>query len=111
MSVSAAPKSGVITFRIPRLIVDNGSLKTLSGDALALFLTISHHCYRSRTPEAMRTFRPLFIELDPRAHEITNVAKELRAAGLICYQQQDSAISFQIVQPDGSKARTYLQKR
>jgi replication initiation and membrane attachment protein DnaB len=110
MSVSTSPKSGVLTFRVPRLILDNGSLKTLSGDALSLFLLIAHHCYRSRTPEVIRTFRQLFTELDQRAQEITKAAKELRAAGLIHFQQQDSAISFQIAQPDGSKAKSYLQK-
>jgi hypothetical protein len=104
-------KSGVNTFRVPRTIIENGSLKTLSGDALALFLAVSFRCFRTRLPEAKFSFKELYRELAQRAKQIDQAVLELRSAGLVYFQQDHSTITIQIQQPDGSKAKSYLQDR
>jgi hypothetical protein len=108
---TSTQQSGVKTFRVPRTIIENGSLRTLSGNALSLFLAISFRCYRTRTPDVKFSFKELFLELEQRAKEIDKAVLELRAAGLIHFQQSQNMMFFQIQQPDGSKAKTYLQDR
>jgi hypothetical protein len=102
--------SGIRTFRVPTSLVTNGSLRTLSGNALSLFLTISYRCYRTRLPNVQYSFRMLFHELDMRAQDVSDAAAELRKHGLVHYQQDQNIMSFQIQQPDGSKAKSYLRK-
>jgi hypothetical protein len=104
-----APQCGVERFSLPRTIIKNGSLRTLSGDAIALFLIVSYRCYRTRSPGSQFTFRELFSELDLGAKDVSKAAKELRAAGLLHHQQDKNMMFFQIQQPDGSKARAYLR--
>jgi hypothetical protein len=100
---------GVDTFRIPRSIVRNSSLKTLSGNSLALFISISYRCYRARLPAIDLSFRELFNELHMGAQEVQHAAHELRDAKLIHFQQDKNIMFFQIQQPDGSKAKSYLR--
>jgi hypothetical protein len=109
MSAVIPQQRGVERFSLPRTIIKNGNLKTLSGNALALFIAISYRCYRTRSPGTQFTFRELFGELELGAKDIGKAAKELRAACLIHYQQDANVMFFQIQQPDGSKAKSYLR--
>jgi hypothetical protein len=105
---AVVPQPGVERFGVPRTIIKNGSLRTLSGNALSLFLVVSYRCYRTRSPGAQYSFRELFRELEMGAKDIDKAAKELRAAGLLHHQQDKNIMFFQIQQPDGSKAKHYL---
>jgi hypothetical protein len=101
-------QSGVKTFRLPRLILDNGSLQTLSANALRLFIAISYRFYRARFPQIKYNHRELYLELNMLKKEINDAALELWAAGIMCYQQEKNLITFHLLQPDGSKAKSYL---
>ena len=108
MNAVVQQQGGVERFSLPRSIVKNGSLKHLSGNALALFIVVGYRCYRTRSPGATFSFRELFGELDLGAKDVVRAAKELRAACLIHFQQDENKMHFQIQQPNGSKARSYL---
>jgi hypothetical protein len=109
--VTAKPRQqGVKTFRIPRLLIDTGALKTLSGDALALFIGISYRCYRTREADIKYSFKEIYADTNLLGRDVKPAAKELRAAGLIFFQQDEQTMSFQIAQPHGSKARGYLRE-
>jgi hypothetical protein len=101
---------GIDTFRLPKSIYSTGALKTLSGNAIALFLVISYRMYRARLPRYDFSFRELFRELELGAGDICKAAKELHEAKLIHWQQEKNIVYFQIQAPDGSKARSYLRR-
>jgi hypothetical protein len=102
--------NGLDTFRLPKSIYKSGALKHLSGDAIALFLVISYRMYRARLPRFDFSFRELYRELELGAGAICKAAKELHAANLIHWQQEENILFFQIQMPDGSKAKSYLRK-
>ena|ERR1700730_4236690 len=110
MSAVVPQQHGVERFSLPRTIIKNGTLKTLSGNALSLFLVVCYRCYRTRSPGAQFSFRELFTELALGAKDIDRAAQELRAAGLLHHQQDKNIMYFQIQQPDGSKAKSYLRE-
>ena len=72
--------NGIDTFRLPKSIYKSGALKTLSGDAIALFLVISYKCFRARLPRYDFSFRELYRELELGAQDICRAAKELHTA-------------------------------
>ena len=109
--MTALPHPGVETFMIPRSIVKNGNLRTLSANALSLFLFVSFRCYRKRTPDVQFKFDEMFLELDMGRNDIKKAAKELRAAKTLHFQQNPNSINFQIQAADGSKAKQYLREK
>jgi hypothetical protein len=108
MSAVAPQQRGVQMFLMPEAIVQNGSLRTLSGDALALFIAVTHRMYRMRSADIKMSLRDLYTQIELGRNDIQKAAKGLRAAGLVHFQQSENLMMFQIQQADGSKARTYL---
>ena len=108
MSAVVPQQRGVRMFLIPEAIVTNGSLRTLTGDALALYIAVSHRMYRMRSAQVRMSLRDLYKQIELGRNDIQKAAKELRAAGLLYFQQTENLMSFQIQQADGPKAKTYL---
>lgn len=108
--MNALPHPGVETFMLPRSILKNRNLKTLSGNALSLFLLVGFRCYRKRSPQVQFTFDELFLELDLDRNDIKRAAKELRAAKTLHFQQNETAMMFHIQTATGSKAKIYLHE-
>jgi hypothetical protein len=95
-------------FLMPASIITSGSLKTLSGNSLALLIAVSHRMYRMRSAQVRMRLRDLYAQIELGRNDIQKAAKELRAAGLIHFQQTEHLMAFQLQQPDGSKAQVYL---
>lgn len=108
MSATVPQERGVRMFLLPEAIVTNGSLRTLSGDSLALYIAVCQRMYRMRSADIKMSLRDLFRQIELGRNDIQKAAKELREAGLIHFQQTENLMAFQIQQPDGSKAKVYL---
>ena len=102
--------TGVRTFRVPTNIMTNRNLRTLSGNALALFIAVSHRCYRKRSAEIRFSLIEIFHELGINAEDVRNAAEELCRAGVLQFECNTTMIYFQILNPDGSKAHSYLRE-
>ena len=63
MSASLPPQCGVEMFLVPMSIVRNSGLKSLSGDALALFIAVTYSFYRSRSPKIKMSLRDLYEQV------------------------------------------------
>jgi hypothetical protein len=105
---AVVPQRGVRMFLMPEAIVTNGSLQTLSGNALALYISVSQRMYRMRSADIKMKLRDIYKQIELDRNDVQRAAKELRAAGLICFQQSEHLMMFQIMQADGSKAKNYL---
>jgi len=66
MSAVVPQQRGVRMFLMPEAIVTSGSLRTLSGDALALYIAVTQRMYRMRSPD----LRPMFDATGGKAVEI-----------------------------------------
>jgi len=108
MSTVVPQQRGVQMFLMPEAIVTNGSLRTLTGDALALFIAVTHRMYRMRSAQVRMSLRDLYRQIELGRNDIKAAARELREAGLLYFQQTENLMSFQIQQADGSKAQVYL---
>ena len=108
MTAVVAQQRGVEMFLVPQAIVWNGSIRTLSGDALALYIVVTHRMYKMRSADIKMSLRDPYGQIELGRSDIKAAAKELRAAGLLYFQQSENLMMFQIMQTDGSKARIYL---
>jgi hypothetical protein len=110
MNLQALPilDLGVNTFRVPSIIVTNRNLRMLSGNALALFIAISHRCFTSRSTAVRFTYVELFCDLDMTAQDVSDAAKELRKAGILRFTCNTSFVYFQLLNDDGTIAKHYL---
>jgi hypothetical protein len=111
MSATVPQQRGVQMFLMPEAIVTNGSLKTLSGDSLALWISVTQRMYRMRSSQVRMSLKDLYSQIQLGRNDIQKAAKELRAAGLLYFQQTENLMAFQIQQADGSKAKTYLHPK
>ena len=98
---------GVQMFLMPEAIVTNGSIRTLSGNALALYIVVSQRMYRMRSADIKMSLRDLYRQIELGRNDIQKAVKELREAGLLYFQQSENLMMFQIQTPDG-KAKLYL---
>jgi hypothetical protein len=106
--MTAVPQErGVRMFLMPEAIVTNGSVGTLSGDALALFIAVTHRMYRMRSADIKMSLRDLYKQLEMGRNDIKAAARELRAANLLYFQQDQNLMAFQIQTLNG-KAKIYL---
>lgn len=108
-AVSPVVDRSVPTFRMPRAVYQNGSLLTLSRDALRLYITITYKCHRANYPEVKFKLRELFRQLEMGRNDVHKAAKELRAAHLLHFQQDAHEMNFQLQSEDGAKATSYLR--
>jgi hypothetical protein len=108
MSTVVPQQRGVEMFLVPKSIVKNGSLLTLSGNALALFIAISYRFYKTRSADIKMSLRDLYQQIELGGTDIKKAARELRDAKLIHFQQSENIMFFQLQMPDGSKAKVYL---
>jgi hypothetical protein len=102
--------SGIKSFRLPTSIMTNRNLRTLSGNALGLFIAVSHRCYRKRSAEIRFSLIEIFHELGMNAEDVSNAAKELCRARVLQFECNTTMIYFHILNPDGSKAKSYLRE-
>jgi hypothetical protein len=108
MSAGVPQQRGPEMFLVPAAIINNGSLKTLSGNSLALLFAVSHRMYRMRSANVRMRLRDLYAQIELGRSDIQRAAKELRAAGVLHFQQSEHLMAFQLQQSDGSKAQVYL---
>ena len=108
MSDVGPQQRGVRMFLVPEEIVTNGSLKTLSPNAMALYLCVAYRWYRMRSADVRMSVRDLMRQCNQSRNDLQAACKELRSAGLLYFQQTKTLMAFQIQQTDGSKAKVYL---
>jgi hypothetical protein len=92
-------RPAIASFRVPTIIIKNGSIKSLSPDALRLYVVISYRTYKVRSPQVQFKFIELFREIGMWEKEVTAAAVELRTAGLSSFQQNETTILFDLLQP------------
>jgi hypothetical protein len=101
---------GIQSFRVPRVIVQNGGLRKLSGDALRVFLHVAFRCYRRRVPQANFSYLELRRELDMTREEITDAIDDLQRNQVLQHLIDVNMIYFYLVQADGTRVRNYLSE-
>jgi hypothetical protein len=98
---------GFQSFRVPRIIVENGGLKKLSGDAIRVFLHVSFRCYRRQAPQVQFSYIELERELDMTRAEITDAIDELQKNQVLHHVIDSNLINFYLVKPDNSRVQSY----
>jgi hypothetical protein len=102
--------SGMRTFRVPRLVFENKNLRRLSGDALRLYLFISHRAYRTRSAQVRSTNHELDLELDMDTEDVREAFRDLRDLRLVDITHDGPFIIFHLLHADGSRAVNYLRE-
>jgi hypothetical protein len=99
---------GLVTFRVPRVIFTSGNMKTLSANAFKLFLAVAYDGFKQRATEIVMTMGAIYSNtgLDLEAAEAA--ATELTEANVMDFVLQGRTFTFQTLQPDQSKARSYM---
>jgi len=109
--MTAIFRGGMLTFRVPRTILENDNLKVLSGDAIRLFLFISHRCYRERAAQLRTTNFELNLKLGMSSDEVTEAYRELRGERIMDVSRDGHIMVFHLLNADGTRAKSYLREQ
>ena len=99
---------GLITFRMPRVILTTGAIKTLSANALRLYMSVGYSAFKTRATEVEATIGTIFRDTGLDMVEAEEAAQELTDANVMDYQVQGRRFRFQCLQPDHTKAKSYM---